>query len=60
MYVIRNTETGCFVSRPGSRSSYTPKLQDARVFHSMVYAKTQLCVENEEVLTIEQAMGRLR
>lgn len=31
-YVIKNPETGKFVSKPNSRSSYTRYLQNARVF----------------------------
>lgn len=58
MYVIQR-EDGMCVSRPGSHHSYTRKLQDARTYPDHLAARDDKC-GNETILTIEQAMGRLR
>lgn len=57
MYVIKCTDHGGFVSKPGSRSAYTDRLQNARQFESLEWAEANKCPENEIVLTLEQAMN---
>ena len=58
MYVIVR-EDGMYVSRSGSKRSYTRKLQDARTYPDHLSAEDDKC-ENETVLSIAQAMGKLR
>jgi hypothetical protein len=56
-YVIQRTDrpNDWYVSPPGSLASYTPKLQDARVFPTREAAELEKC-GNERVLTLEEAM----
>lgn len=54
-YIIKNIETGKYVSRSGSEHSYTAKLQDARTFPTREAAQTECC-GNERVTTPEQEM----
>jgi len=56
-YVIRRTTDGAYVARPGSRGSYTGALQLARVYSTREAARRDFCVENEVVISIEEAMG---
>ncbi len=58
-YVIRRDD-GAFVSRPGSQHSYTPLLQKARTWETREAAERELCPENEQVLTVGEAMGEGR
>jgi hypothetical protein len=39
VYVIFNLDNGCFVNRPGSKCSFTEKLQYARVFATRELAR---------------------
>lgn len=55
-YVIVRAD-GAFVSRPGSRRSYTDKLQDAQVFPTKESAQANCCPENEQAKSIEEIMG---
>jgi hypothetical protein len=53
-FVIQHTETGKYVSRPGSLRSYTNRLEDARVFRTREDAEKERCVENEETVDLHQ------
>lgn len=54
MYVIERTDQGGgYVSRQGSKSSYTPYLQQAKTWPTREAAERELCVENERILRIE-------
>ena len=55
MYVIQR-EDGRFVTRPGSRHSYTAYLQNARVWSTREAAEAERC-ENESVLSIESVLS---
>lgn len=56
-YVLQRTDQGGgYVTKPGSEKSYSPRLQDARLFDSREAAKADSC-ENERVLSLEQAVG---
>lgn len=55
MYVIKRTD-GVYVARPGSRSSYTPKLQDAQVFNTRAEADRARCPGNEIIVSVEGEM----
>jgi hypothetical protein len=52
-YVIKRTD-GMYVTRPGSRSSYTAKLQDARPFNSRAEAERERCPANEIIVSVEE------
>lgn len=55
-YVIKRLDQGGgYVSRPGSVHSYTKRLRDALRFNSREDAEACRCVENERVLSIEEA-----
>lgn len=54
-YVIQRTD-GAYVSRPGSRASYTFILQHARAFPTRESAERELCPGNERVLSVDEAM----
>lgn len=62
-FVIRLTSVtggkarvGWYVSRSGSRSSYTPRLEDARTFGSRDDAERECC-ENERVVDALTLIG---
>lgn len=55
MYVIQNTETGRYVTCPGSERSYTTKLQEARTFPTRESAKRDCC-ENERIVSIKDVV----
>lgn len=42
-YVIQRIEDNKYVTRPGSRASYTAKLEDARVFETIAQAERDKC-----------------
>jgi hypothetical protein len=54
-YVIKRTD-GVYVARPGSRSSYTARLQDARPFNNRAEAERERCPENEVIVSVEEEM----
>lgn len=56
-YVIKHIETGKYVAPPGQQRSYTRKLELARKFDSLAAAEAECCVENERILTLEEAAG---
>ena len=49
MYVIRNNDTGRYVAQPGSQSSYTNKVANARRFPTKEAAQADAC-GNETVI----------
>lgn len=55
-YVIQRVTDGWFVTPPGSAKSYTKHLQHARVFPTREAAARDLCVGNERILTVDEAM----
>ena len=57
-YVLKDTRHGNYVARPGSRSSFTPKLQDARVYPTKESAERDRCPESEVAVCVEDEMGR--
>ncbi len=59
MYIIRRLDQGGgWVTKPGSRGSYTHALQLARRFGTMEAADRELCFENEIIETVDEAMAR--
>lgn len=53
MYVlVRTDQGGGFVTKPGSRGSYTNKLQEARVYETREQASKDACPENERVVAV--------
>jgi len=58
MYVIRRTDQGGgYVARsPVQGASYTPRLQDARVFSSREAAEVERCLGNEVVVSVDEIM----
>lgn len=54
-YVIKRTDQGGgYVAPPGSRKSYTPRLQSARVFSTREEAERNRCPGNEVVRRAEE------
>ena len=58
MFVIRNTETGRYVTPPGSRGSYTTALQHARTWSTREAAERERCPGNERVLSVDEIMRK--
>ena len=59
MYVIKRTDQGGgYVSWPGSKNSYTHKLENACVWSTRTKAEASLCTENEIVLLITQIIQK--
>jgi hypothetical protein len=58
MYVIKNTEHGGYVNQPGSRSSYTRSLEQARKFDTKDQAEGERCPENEVVIDVNDLLRR--
>ncbi len=52
MYIIKNTDRGYYLARAGSSSSYTNKLEHARVFSTHEKAKAECCIENEYPISV--------
>jgi len=55
-YVIRRKTDGRFVSKPKSKESYISELLDARIYNSYESAKNDMCIENEEVVSIDELL----
>ena len=55
MFVIQRND-GAFVTRPGAVSSYTTRLEEARVFASQAEAALELCVKNERIVNVEDIL----
>jgi hypothetical protein len=59
MYVIKRTDQGeGYVTRPGSRSSYTSRLENARVFETREQAEGHRCPGNEIVVNVNDLLRR--
>lgn len=56
MFVLRRTEDGKYVARPGSRRSYVVNLQSARVFPTREAAEAGKC-GNEVIIAIVRGDG---
>ena len=58
MYVIRRTDQGGgYVSKPGSKRSYTKKLEAARVYPTRSEADADRCPDNEVTLAVSDIVG---
>lgn len=55
--ILRTNQSGGWVTRAGSRSSYTDKLQFARLFATREEAEENAC-DNEIVQELGEAAGR--
>lgn len=56
-YILKRNEDGAYVARPGSRGSYTVRLQDARVFQTRDAAERDRC-GNETITTPDAEMAK--
>lgn len=53
MYAIKRTDQGKgYVTKPGSKKSYTRWLKEARIYDSRESAEKDLCVENEVIARV--------
>ena len=57
-YVVKNIDTGKYVTPPGSNKAYTKFLQFARIYGSYDRAKSDCC-GNEIVIPIENELNQL-
>lgn len=60
MYVLVKTDSpwvGAYVAPPGSKCSYTRRLEDAQVFSSVDNARRNAC-ENERPTSISDLLGQ--
>lgn len=51
-FVLKRTSDSKYVAQPGSESSYTTKLERARVYPTREAADGDRCVENERVVDV--------
>ena len=58
MYILKRVPDGAYVAKKGSRGSYTPYLQRARVFATIEEADRNRCVENEVIVSIESEINQ--
>lgn len=56
-YVIKNIDTGKYVSAPGRKKSYTTKLEYARIFPTREAADGDKC-GNETVIDVDDLIRR--
>lgn len=59
-FVLQRTTDGKYVTFPGSESSYTAKLELARVFPSRETAEAERCVGDERVVALRDLLGGAR
>lgn len=60
-YVLRRTDQGGgWVTRPGSRASYTRRLQDACTFLTRECAEANRCPGNEVIEDVSDLLADLR
>jgi hypothetical protein len=57
MYVIRRTPDMKFVSKPGSKNSYTTDLQKARTFKTKEHAEQNMCPGNEIIDNVHNILN---
>lgn len=55
-YVVINSDTGKYVSRPGSARSYTTRLENARIFDTREQAERDKC-GNEYIVPLSYVLG---
>jgi len=55
LYVIRNEDERAYVSTPGSRFTFTGKLENAQTFNSYESAKGECC-GNETPVSVESLL----
>lgn len=55
--LIRTDQGGGYVARPGSKSSYTLKLQQACVYPTKEAAELDSCPENEIAVSVESQLS---
>lgn len=60
MYVVKRRSDGAYVSKPGSSSSYTRDLRQARKWEKMSDAMLESCVESEYVADLETELEPYR
>jgi hypothetical protein len=51
-YIIKNSTSNHYLARAGSSSSYTNRLEYARMFSTYEKAKAECCIENEYPLSV--------
>lgn len=57
MFVIKRTDQGGgYVAAPGSRGSYTSKLQNARTFSTREAADRERCPGNEIIVPVSDEL----
>lgn len=59
MYVIRRIDQGGGYVARSSEHSYTPKLQDARVWSTREAAELERCPDNEIIVTVRREILKL-
>ncbi len=58
VHIIDDSQySGHYVSRPNSKCSYTPRLEEADVFASRLDAEQHCCVENENIVSLASLFG---
>jgi len=57
MYIIKRSD-GAYVSRPGSTSSYTRRIEEAQKFMSREEAEQNRCPGNEYVLSVDSILRK--
>lgn len=56
-YVLKRTDQGGgYVARAGHPSSYTHKLENARIFRTREEAEGNRCVENEIIVALDSIL----
>lgn len=58
LYVIKRIDDDKYVARPGSRHSYTARIQDAQVFRDHKEAQRHRC-GNEVITTVQDELHNL-
>lgn len=53
MFVLKNTDHGKYVARPGSEHSYTHKLEEAQIFAKREHAENHRCRDSEIVVELD-------
>lgn len=57
-FVIQDTKSGKYVAYPGSNSSFTPRLENARVFPTREIAERERCPQSERIVNLDGIFGR--
>lgn len=58
MFVIIRTADGQYVTPPGTASSYTNRLQWARIYRTREDAERERCPRNETIVSLESQLQR--